>query len=126
MKSILAHALQIDSPPERPRLDSGPSKREARDAARKSSVVVGHQRNSSGLSFAGFDPFEETRQGFEFNDGRPRFYPRLAQRLTGKIGNTTQSTVSLRWSYPTVMFCGSFRFRLGHSPAKFEGEALVR
>ena len=59
MKSILAHAVQIDSPPERPRLDSGSaSKREACDAARKPFVVAGHQRNSSGLSFAGFDSFE--------------------------------------------------------------------
>ena len=76
MKSILAHAIQIESPPERPRLDSdSASIREARDAARKSFVVAGHQRNSSGLSFTGFDSFAEIRRGFEFNDSRPTFYP---------------------------------------------------
>lgn len=75
MKSILAHAIQIESPPERPRLDSSVSKLEARDAARRSFLIAGHQRNSSGLSFAGFDSFAEIRRGFEFNDSRPGFYP---------------------------------------------------
>jgi serine/arginine repetitive matrix protein 2 len=75
MKSILAHAIQIESPPERPRFDSAASKLEARDAARRSFFIAGHQRNSSGLSFAGFDSFTEIRRGFEFNDSRPSFYP---------------------------------------------------
>ncbi|KAF8555792.1 hypothetical protein OG21DRAFT_810748 [Imleria badia] len=75
MKSILAHAIQIESPPERPRFDSAASKLEACDTARRSFLIAGHQRNSSGLSFAGFGSFAETRRGFEFNDSRPAFYP---------------------------------------------------
>jgi len=76
MKSILAHAIQIESPPERLRLDSNStSKRDLCGAARKSFAVAGHKRNSSGLSFAGFDSFSEIRRGFEFNDSRPGFYP---------------------------------------------------
>ncbi|KAH0838886.1 hypothetical protein J3R83DRAFT_7313 [Lanmaoa asiatica] len=76
MKSILAHAIEIESPPERPRLHSdASSKREARYAARNSYVIAGHQRNTSALSFAGFDSFAEVRRGFEFNDSRPGFYP---------------------------------------------------
>lgn len=73
MRSILAHAVEIESPPERPRLNSdASSKREARNTARNS---YGHHRNSSVLSFVGFDTFAEVRRGFEFNDSRPGFYP---------------------------------------------------
>ncbi|KAG8220621.1 hypothetical protein J3R82DRAFT_2877 [Butyriboletus roseoflavus] len=76
MGSILAHAIEIESPPKRPRLDSGASsQRETRNAARNSHVIAGHQRNPSVLSFVGFDSFAEVRRGFEFNDSRPGFYP---------------------------------------------------
>ena len=76
MKSILAHAIQIESPPERPRPGSdSDSKSEAREAARNSFLVAGHHRNSSVLSFAGFDSFAEIQRGFEYNDSRPGFYP---------------------------------------------------
>lgn len=76
MKSILAHAIEIESPPERLRLDSDTSFKSAEwDPARNSYIVAGHQRNGSGLSFAGFDSFAEVRRGFEFNNSRPGFYP---------------------------------------------------
>lgn len=69
MKSIYANAIDIPSP--RPRLDSeSRSIREARKISTKA-----HQRNSSALSFAGFDSFVEVRRGFEFHDHRPGFYP---------------------------------------------------
>ena len=109
MKSILAHAIQIDSPPERPRLDSGSaSKREARDAARRSFVVAGHQRNSSGLSFAGFDSFAEIRRGFEFNDSRPRFYPPpgATSDSRDRKHNSVYSIASVS-SYGNVLHSGS-------------------
>ncbi|KAF9219060.1 hypothetical protein BS17DRAFT_439592 [Gyrodon lividus] len=74
LKSIFAKAVEIPSPSAR-RLDSDSgSKRRAHDIAR-SSLVMGHQRNSSALSFAGFDSFAEVRRGFEFSDNRPGFYP---------------------------------------------------
>ncbi|KAG1723926.1 uncharacterized protein EDB91DRAFT_1171738, partial [Suillus paluster] len=53
---------------------SATSKRIARSAAHNSNVP-GHYRNSSELSFAGFDSFAEVRRGFEFRDDRPNFYP---------------------------------------------------
>ncbi|THU90173.1 hypothetical protein K435DRAFT_864575, partial [Dendrothele bispora CBS 962.96] len=34
-----------------------------------------HSRHESGLSFTGFDSFDEVRRGFEFHDYRPAFYP---------------------------------------------------
>ncbi|KIJ60131.1 hypothetical protein HYDPIDRAFT_32553 [Hydnomerulius pinastri MD-312] len=75
LKSIFAKAVEIPSPPTRVRLDSdSSSKRRARGVVR-SSIIGGHQRNSSALSFAGFDSFAEVRRGFEFNDSRPGFYP---------------------------------------------------
>ncbi|KAF9235707.1 hypothetical protein BU15DRAFT_89481 [Melanogaster broomeanus] len=74
-KSIFAKAVEIPSPLPRPRLHSdSSSKRRARDVARNS-MISGHQRNSSALSFAGFDSFAEVRRGFEFTDDRPGFYP---------------------------------------------------
>ena len=75
MKSIFAHAIQIESPPELPRLDSDSDSGSKCDAVRNSYTVAGHQRHSSALSFSGFDSFAEVRRGFEFNDGRPGFYP---------------------------------------------------
>jgi serine/arginine repetitive matrix protein 2 len=109
MKSILAHAIQIESPPERPRLDSNsPSKREAREAARKSFVVASHQRNSSALSFAGFDSFAEIRRGFEFHDSRPGFYPLPATMSAGqqRKHESIQSIASVS-SYGNVLHGGS-------------------
>ncbi|KAJ7585429.1 hypothetical protein C8J56DRAFT_741387, partial [Mycena floridula] len=89
--------LRLDSV--RPRLDSdSSSKRRARDisnsndsnesydsnaATNNSAVtrhsrdfsVTRHSRHSSGLSFAGFDSFEEVRRGFECHENRAPFYP---------------------------------------------------
>ncbi|KAG0697268.1 hypothetical protein DFH29DRAFT_160061 [Suillus ampliporus] len=74
LKSIFAKAVEIPSPPTHVCLDSdSSSKRIARSSARVS--ILGHYRNSSELSFAGFDSFAEVRRGFEFHDNRPNFYP---------------------------------------------------
>jgi serine/arginine repetitive matrix protein 2 len=108
MKSILAHAIQIQSPPERPRLDSdSASMREARDAARKSFVVAGHQRNSSGLSFSGFDSFAEIRRGFEFNDSRPAFYPPPGTASDRDRKHNSVYSIASVSSYGNVLHSGS-------------------
>ena len=57
----------------RSRLNSNSSaKRRNRISARS---FLGHSRQSSALSFTGFDSFEEIRRGFEFGGPRPIFYP---------------------------------------------------
>ena len=74
LKSI--HTKDSDVPPAvpRPRIDSDSnSKRRARDPA--GTQNNGHTRNSSALSFVGFDSFAEVRRGFEFGQDRPAFYP---------------------------------------------------
>ncbi|KIY52945.1 hypothetical protein FISHEDRAFT_69402 [Fistulina hepatica ATCC 64428] len=37
--------------------------------------VINMSRPASGVSFKGFESFDEVRRGFEFNDYRPAFYP---------------------------------------------------
>lgn len=75
LKSIFAKAVEIPSQPPRSRLQSdSSSQRSARGVVRNSLVGNGHQRNSSALSFGGFDSFTEIRRGFEFHDNRPGFY----------------------------------------------------
>ena len=71
LKSIFAKAKNAPQP--RSRLNSNASaKRRSRISARS---FLGHSRQSSGLSFTGFDSFEEIRRGFEFKGPRPVFYP---------------------------------------------------
>ncbi|KAF8126205.1 hypothetical protein EV363DRAFT_1174651 [Boletus edulis] len=130
MKLILAHAIQIESPSERPRLNSNsPSKREAREAARKSFVVASHQRNSSALSFAGFDSFAEIRRGFEFHDSCPGFYPLPATMSAGQQQKheSIQSIASVS-SYGNVLHGGSvdpFDYgSLAHLPSLWERPSL--
>ncbi|KAJ7585412.1 hypothetical protein C8J56DRAFT_1052721 [Mycena floridula] len=50
------------------------------NAAANNSAVTRHLRHSSGLSFAGFDSFEEVRRGFECHESRAPFYPPTARR----------------------------------------------
>jgi serine/arginine repetitive matrix protein 2 len=47
------------------------------DSSRKEekSIYKAVLRPSSGISFTGFDSFDEVRRGFEFSDDRPTFYP---------------------------------------------------
>lgn len=67
LKSILAYASNIPHP--RPRVNSDSSNK------RKPRTSYRHSRHSSGLSFAGFDSFEEFRRGFEFESNCAPFYP---------------------------------------------------
>ncbi|KAK2467490.1 hypothetical protein APHAL10511_000345 [Amanita phalloides] len=74
LKSIYAKAKNgAVQPQPRPRLNSNSSaKRRNRISARS---YLAHSRRSSGLSFTGFDSFEEVRRGFEFSGQMPVFYP---------------------------------------------------
>ncbi|KAF8119961.1 hypothetical protein EV363DRAFT_1486441 [Boletus edulis] len=81
---------------------------QSRVAVRKSFVVASHQRNSSALSFAGFDSFAEIRRGFEFHDSRPGFYPLPATMSAGqqRKHESIQSIASVS-SYGNVLHGGS-------------------
>lgn len=82
MKSILAQAQDVPAAVQdpRPRVDSeaslGPSIARYRPVSIVAdSLMDRHSRAMSGISFQGYDSFEEVRRGFEFNDQRPAFYP---------------------------------------------------
>ncbi|KAJ7132975.1 hypothetical protein C8R46DRAFT_1048292 [Mycena filopes] len=78
LKSIFANAADIQLPQARPRVNSDSSARFALENVRSSVVSVHsrtHSRPPSGISFTGFDSFEEVRRGFEFHNNRPAFYP---------------------------------------------------
>ncbi|RDB27260.1 hypothetical protein Hypma_004359 [Hypsizygus marmoreus] len=69
LQSIFAKITDVPQARPRPRVDSDScTKRRARE------IQYRHSRHSSGLSFAGFDSFDEVRRGFEFSTDRP-FYP---------------------------------------------------
>lgn len=79
LKSIFARATNLpgqDMP--RVRMDSdASSKVYVQDDSQQSqnSHSTELSRPSSGISFTGFDSFDEVRRGFEFTDNRPAFYP---------------------------------------------------
>ncbi|KAJ6505350.1 hypothetical protein C8R45DRAFT_861122 [Mycena sanguinolenta] len=80
LKSILAHAEDLPRP--RPRVNSDSSARRFALENSRASMMSMHSRPRSsrppsGISFTGFDSFEEVRRGFEFhpNRDRPTFYP---------------------------------------------------
>lgn len=76
LRVIFAKASEIPSA-SRVRLDSdSSSKRQAREFSKVSQEEnTSHARQSSTVSFAGFDSFAEIRRGFEFGSDRPAFYP---------------------------------------------------
>ncbi|KAJ7841898.1 hypothetical protein B0H14DRAFT_2191886, partial [Mycena olivaceomarginata] len=76
MKSILAHAADLP----RARTNSDFSARHIALENSRASMISMHSRTrsrpQSGISFTGFDSFEEVRRCFEFhNSCRPAFYP---------------------------------------------------
>ncbi len=80
LKSIMAHATEIapNSASSRSRLDSNASSKHGvyvSPRADETAGTQGHSRAESGLSFTGFDSFDEVRRGFEFGPNRPAFYP---------------------------------------------------
>lgn len=58
----------------RSRISSDASSRRAAREKRRS-IYKAMSRPTSGISFAGFESFDEVRRGFEFSDERPAFYP---------------------------------------------------
>ncbi|KAJ7234518.1 hypothetical protein B0H12DRAFT_1204744 [Mycena haematopus] len=78
LKSILAHAEDLPRP--RARVNSDSSARRVALENSRASMMSMHSRPRSsrppsGISFTGFDSFEEVRRGFEFHNNRPAFYP---------------------------------------------------
>ncbi|KAJ6577467.1 hypothetical protein B0H19DRAFT_561509 [Mycena capillaripes] len=75
LKSIFLHAADIP----RPRVNSDSSARRFEVENSRNSMMSMHSRTrsrpQSGISFTGFDSFEEVRRGFEFHHNRPAFYP---------------------------------------------------
>ena len=82
----------------------------ARQLAREKrrSVIRAMSRPSSGISFTGFDSFDEVRRGFEFSDERPSFYPPSAvtRRVPHRRHESTLSIMSVS-SYGHVINSGS-------------------
>ena len=71
LKSILA---QVNGGHEEcPRVTSDASTRQIGKEKRRS-VYKAASRPSSGVSFAGFESFDEVRRGFEFSDELPAFW----------------------------------------------------
>ena len=65
-------------------------------------------RPTSGISFTGFDSFDEVRRGFEFSDDRPTFYPPSAatRRVPHRRHESALSIMSVS-SYGHVINAGS-------------------
>nr|GAT51801.1 predicted protein [Mycena chlorophos] len=80
LQSIFAHAADIPQAQQtRQRVNSDSSLR--RSAIENSRVSMASVRSAalsrpaSGISFTGFDSFDEVRRGFEYHPNRPTFYP---------------------------------------------------
>ncbi|OSC98903.1 hypothetical protein PYCCODRAFT_1470720 [Trametes coccinea BRFM310] len=78
LKSIMAKATDV-MPAEadnRPQENAEPSANVTAQASFPEEVTrSSHARTESGLSFTGFDSFDEVRRGFEFGPNRPAFWP---------------------------------------------------
>ncbi|EEB90466.1 hypothetical protein MPER_11324 [Moniliophthora perniciosa FA553] len=77
LNSILAKATEVpqrQSVP-RPRMNFDSSMKRSTRSNMQSVMQYRHSRHESGISFTGFDSFEEVRYRFEFHDYRPAFYP---------------------------------------------------
>ncbi|KAJ6514305.1 hypothetical protein C8R47DRAFT_962300 [Mycena vitilis] len=79
LHSIFMHAAETAAEVPRPRVNSDSSTRGFMAENSRSSMASFHSRSrsrpQSGISFTGFDSFEEVRRGFEFHNNRPAFYP---------------------------------------------------
>ncbi|KAF8170708.1 hypothetical protein K438DRAFT_1982567 [Mycena galopus ATCC 62051] len=95
MKSILAHAEDLPRP--RPRVNSDSSARRIALENSRVSMMSMHSRTrsrpQSGISFTGFDSFEEVRRGFEFHNNRPAFYPPPPVASNRRVPHRQQDSV---------------------------------
>ena len=71
LNSIFAKIIGIQG---RSRASSDASAHQIAQEKRRS-IYKAMSQPSSGVSFTGFDSFDEVRHGFEFSDDRPMFYP---------------------------------------------------
>ena len=82
LKSIMAKATEIlpEESESRSRVNSNvsstsKSRVNVSPVADQTAGTQGHSRTESGLSFTGFESFDEVRRAFEFGPNRPAFYP---------------------------------------------------
>ena len=103
LNSIFAKITGLE---ERPRVSSDASARQI--AREKGDIYKAMSRPSSGISFSGFESFDEVRRGFEFSDDRPAFYPLPAasRRVPHKRHESALSIMSVS-SYGRVINSGS-------------------
>ncbi|KAK7047178.1 hypothetical protein VNI00_006844 [Paramarasmius palmivorus] len=97
LKSILAKANEVPQrqPVPRARVNSDSSIKAVPRSNAQSIIQYRHSRHESGISFTGFDSFEEVRRGFEFHDYRPAFYPPPSTAFTRRSAHGRQeSTMS--------------------------------
>jgi len=105
INSIIAQAAEMPSVRPRPRVNSDssvqmPNVFTSLSSASGPSSMGGmqiqyrHSRHESGLSFTGFDSFDEVRRGFEFHDYRPAFYPPPVTNNRRSAHNRQESTFS--------------------------------
>ena len=75
---------------------------------KRRSIYKAMSRPTSGVSFTGFDSFDEVRRGFEFSDDRPMFYPPPAatRRVPHRRHESALSIMSVS-SYGHVINPGS-------------------
>jgi serine/arginine repetitive matrix protein 2 len=99
LKSIFAKASDIPAPQSRRRVNS--------DSSAKRRTGYRHSRHSSGLSFVGFDSFDEFRRGFEFGSDRAPFYPPPASRRNNYGRPDSLLSIASVSSYGRVINYGS-------------------
>ena len=90
----------------RSRASSDASARQIAREKRKS-IYKAMSRPSSGISFTGFDSFDEVRRGFEFSDDRPMFYPPAAARRVPHRRHESALSIMSVSSYGHVINAGS-------------------
>jgi serine/arginine repetitive matrix protein 2 len=76
---------------------------------KRKSIYKAMSRPTSGISFTGFDSFDEVRRGFEFSDDRPTFYPppsAATRRVPHRRHESALSIMSVS-SYGHVINAGS-------------------
>jgi serine/arginine repetitive matrix protein 2 len=104
LNSIFAKITGVQG---RSRVSSDASARQIAREKRRS-IYKAMSRPSSGISFTGFDSFDEVRRGFEFSDDRPTFYPPSAatRRIPHRRHESALSIMSVS-SYGHVINAGS-------------------
>ncbi|KAL0062368.1 hypothetical protein AAF712_010779 [Marasmius tenuissimus] len=96
LKSIMEKATEVPlrQAVPRPRVNSDSSTRRRTRNRVQPIIQYRHSRHESGISFTGFDSFEEVRRGFEFHDHRPGFYPPSANNSRLHAHSRQESTYS--------------------------------